>query len=312
MKCKGSGGKKRKYMYYNCEHCHLNYREDRVEESLKTFIYDLLEYDMAVKKYFLPLLADKKNNNIDRINKEIKQLENQRDRIKKAYISGIVEMEDFKEDYKIIEEKLAILEQQKLEAIDLNKFTFSPHQSMAERDIEREKMIRLDTLMPTIKAEWESKTKEEKQEFVSKFIESVVLVKGKNDKLIIENVKFRSCFIEQLTKFYQAGIFDIAVPVDINGKEELVRGSVNISEEQLDEYLKQMNEYYETKFYELYEEIDDEINEITYEFIKNKNEKVVRFVAIENKKDFPLLKEKVEEKYGIITYKPNKPNKGDE
>ena len=73
-----------------------------------------------------------------------------------------------------------------------------------------------------------------------------------------------------------------------------------------------MNEYYETKFYELYEEIDDETNEITYEFIKNKNEKVVRFVAIENKKDFPLLKEKVEEKYGIVTYKPNKPNKGDE
>lgn len=173
-------------------------------------------------------------------------------------------------------------------------------------------MIRLDTLMPTIKAEWESKTKEEKQEFVSKFIDSVVLVKGKNDKLIIENVKFRSCFIEQLTKFYQAGIFDIAVPVDINGKEKLVRGSVNISEEQLDEYLKQMNEYYETKFYELYEEIDDETNEITYEFVKNKNEKVVRFVAIENKKDFPLLKEKVEEKYGIVTYKPNKPNKGDE
>ena len=221
-------------------------------------------------------------------------------------------MEDFKEDYKIIEEKLAILEQRKLEAIDLNKFTFSPHQLMAERDIEREKMIRLDTLMPTIKAEWESKTKEEKQEFVSKFIDSVVLVKGKNDKLIIENVKFRSCFIEQLTKFYQAGIFDIAVPVDINGKEKLVRGSVNISEEQLDEYLKQMNEYYETKFYELYEEIDDETNEITYEFVKNKNEKVVRFVAIENKKDFPLLKEKVEEKYGIVTYKPNKPNKGDE
>lgn len=73
-----------------------------------------------------------------------------------------------------------------------------------------------------------------------------------------------------------------------------------------------MNEYYETKFYELYEEIDDETNEITYEFVKNKNEKVVRFVAIENKKDFPLLKEKVEEKYGIVTYKPNKPNKEDE
>ena len=73
-----------------------------------------------------------------------------------------------------------------------------------------------------------------------------------------------------------------------------------------------MNEYYETKFYELYEEIDDETNEITYEFIKNNKEKLVRFVAIENKKDFPLLKEKVEEKYGIVTYKPNKPTKKEE
>ena len=34
MKCKGSGGKKKKYMYYNCEKCHLNYREDKIEECL--------------------------------------------------------------------------------------------------------------------------------------------------------------------------------------------------------------------------------------------------------------------------------------
>ena len=31
MKCKGSGGKKKKYMYYNCEKCHLNYREDKID-----------------------------------------------------------------------------------------------------------------------------------------------------------------------------------------------------------------------------------------------------------------------------------------
>ena len=35
MKCKGSGGKKKKYMYYNCEKCHLNYREDKVEECIE-------------------------------------------------------------------------------------------------------------------------------------------------------------------------------------------------------------------------------------------------------------------------------------
>ena len=33
MKCKGSGGKKKKYMYYNCEKCHENIREDYVEQK---------------------------------------------------------------------------------------------------------------------------------------------------------------------------------------------------------------------------------------------------------------------------------------
>ena len=62
------------------------------------FIYDLVEYDMAVKKYFLPILADHKPTKTDDIDKEIKQLIKQKERIKKAYMSGIVEMEDFSEE----------------------------------------------------------------------------------------------------------------------------------------------------------------------------------------------------------------------
>ena len=111
MKCKGSGGTKRKYMYYTCEHCHINFNENHVEELLESFIYDLLEYDMAVKKFFLPVLEDKTNNiNTTIIDKEIRNLEKQKDRIKQAYIKGIVEIDDFKEDYKLIEDKLANLE----------------------------------------------------------------------------------------------------------------------------------------------------------------------------------------------------------
>lgn len=117
MKCKGSGGKKRKYMYYTCEKCHINYREDKIEELLSSFIYDMVEYDMAVKKYFLHVLADHKPTKTNDIDKEINSLEKQKERIKKAYMSGIVEMEDFSEDYKLIEEKLEILEQQKMKVL---------------------------------------------------------------------------------------------------------------------------------------------------------------------------------------------------
>ena len=107
-------------------------------------------------------------------------LEKQKARIKKAYLSGIVEMEDFSEDYKMIEEKLDILEKKKYETLNLNSISFSPQQLLADRDIEREKLIKDDKLNEIIKEEWNKKSKEEKQEFISKFIESVVLKKDKN------------------------------------------------------------------------------------------------------------------------------------
>ncbi len=45
------------------------------------------------------------------------------------------------------------------------------------------------------------KSKEEKQEFISKFIESMTLLKNKNGEFYIDKINFRSSYIEQLTKF---------------------------------------------------------------------------------------------------------------
>lgn len=312
MKCKGSGGKKKKYMYYNCEKCHLNYREDKIEECLMQFIYDLVEYDMAVKKYFLPILADHKPTKTDDIDKDIKQLIKQKERIKKAYMSGIVEIEDFSEDYKLIEEKLEILEQKKSELLNLDNISFTPQQLMADRDIERETMIRLDTLNDVVKTNWESKTKDEKQEFISKFIESVILIKDKNNELRIDKINFRKSYINNLMKFLDKGILDVLVPVEINGKEEFIIGCPNISNEQVQKYLDRLNESYETKMYQLYENIDEDTDNIIGEFTPKKDEKIIRIVPIsstEIKTKSIINKEDIETKYGIVTYNPNKPNK---
>ena len=306
MKCKGSGGTKRKYMYYTCEHCHINFNESHVEKLLKNFIYDLLEYDMAVKKFFLPILEDK-NSKIDTnsIDKEIRSLEKQRDRIKQAYIKGIVEMDDFKEDYKLIEDKLANLENKKLELINLETFNYSPHELLAERDLEREKMIRLDTLNSLLKSKWNDMDKSEKQEFISKFIDTIEIKKDDKGNLILEKINFRNGFIKELIRFYDAGIFDVAVPVMINNNEEIIKGS-RMSKDELNKYLNKMNEYFETSFYEMYEKIDDETNEIILEYQPKIDEKIIRFVALTNSNDFPISTEDIKDKYGIVSYKTNK------
>ena len=306
MKCKGSGGTKRKYMYYTCEHCHINFNEDHVEHLLRDFIYDLLEYDMAVKKFFLPVLEDK-TNNIDTtsIDKEIRDLEKQRNRIKDLYIKGIVEIDDFKEDYKLIEDKLANLESKKLELVNLETFNYSPHELLAQRDLEKEKMIRLDTLNTVLKTKWNGMDKSEKQEFISKFIDTIEIKKNSKGNLILEKINFRNGFIRQLVKFYDAGIFDVAVPVMVGDKEETIKGG-RMNEEQLDKYLSKMNEHFETSFYEMYETIDEETNEVILEYQPKENEKIIRFVAISPKEKFPISIDNVKDKYGIISYKTNK------
>ena len=305
MKCKGSGGSKRKYMYYTCEHCHINFNENYVEELLESFIYDLLEYDMAVKKFFLPILEDK-NNKIDTtaIDKEIRTLEKQRDRIKQAYIKGIVEMEDFKEDYKLIEDKLANLENKKLELVNLETFKYSPHELLAERDLEREKMIRLDTLNSLLKSKWNDMDKSEKQEFISKFIDTIEIKKDSKGNLILEKINFRNGFIRELLKFYDAGIFDVAVPVMIGDNEECIKGG-RMTEDELNKYLTKMNEHFETSFYEMYETIDNETNEVILEYQPKDDEKIIRFVSLTNTNSFPISKENIKDRYGIVSYKTN-------
>ena len=161
-------------------------------------------------------------------------------------------MEDFSEDYKIIEEKLSILEKKKYETLNLNYITFAPQQLMADRDIEREKLIRNNKLNETIKAECNKKSKEEKQEFISKFIESMKLIKNKNGDFKIEKINFRRSYIEQLTKFFQSGIFDVYSPIEVDNEEKYIRTSVNINQKQLDKYIERLNKEFEIEFYEVF------------------------------------------------------------
>ena len=134
------------------------------------------------KKIFLPILADKKETKAEKINQEIDTLQKQKERIKKAYVSGIVEMEDFSEDYKMIEEKINILETKKYEKLNTNSLSFTPQQLMANRDIEREKLIKDDKLSETLKQEWNKKSKEEKQKLIR-------LVAVKDNKIFSKSKK---------------------------------------------------------------------------------------------------------------------------
>ena len=248
MGSKGTGGQKKIYMYYHCSDCKMYLREDLIEEQVMPMIMDLIEYDMTVKKYFYPVLADKKEKNTDKLDKEINTLRNQKSRIKEAYLKEIVDVEEFSKEYKAIDEKLELLEQKRIETIDLNKQSFSPQHLMADRDVEKEKLICSNKFYDMLMAEWKNKDKEEKQEFISKFLESITVEKDSKGNYKLVNLKLRKTFINQIYKLMQNGMFDMTIADE---KDKEVRTTVMMDKQELEEYIKRLNDYYEVTYYEV-------------------------------------------------------------
>lgn len=139
-------------------------------------IYEFLEFEQMCNRFFLPILADKKDKNIGlNLDKEIEGYIKQKERIKKAYLTGIVELKDFEEDLKKINEKLEILNNKKQELNELDVHTFTIEKVMARRDIEKISIDNGYKEKEFYKFEWDIKTKEEKQQFISKYIDNIVI-----------------------------------------------------------------------------------------------------------------------------------------
>ena len=82
------------------------------------------------------------------------------------------------------------------------------------------------------------------------------------------------------------GIVDVFAPVEVNGEEQEIRTSVNINQEQLDDYIKNLNKEFEIEFYELFSKNEQEI-EIK---LNKEKQKLIRLVAVKNNKRFSKTK----------------------
>ena len=77
------------------------------------------------------------------------------------------------------------------------------------------------------------------------------------------------------------------VPVEVNEEEKEIRTSVNINQEQLDDYIQRLNKEFEIEFYELFSKNK---NDEEFEIKLNKEkQKLIRLVAVKNDKNFSKI-----------------------
>ena len=316
MTGKGAGGKKSKYMYYTCEKCKIYFNEDDIEEILIDYILDFIEYDYQVNKFFYPLLAEKKDDEAKEIEKEIKKYKDQKKRLIKVYKDGILEMEDLAEDINVIDKKLAELKNMQIDSVDLIKETYNPAHLIAHRDIEKESLLDGKMYREMILNLWVLKSKEEKQDFISRFVESIAIKKNEDNTLSIEKINFRSTFIEQVDKLYEKGVIDIPSKMETSGNFQNISTSINLSNKQVNEYLDEIKKEMNINYLDLgkyhfngeeFDETEGIKNEIaTYKdkaisFKIKKNEKPIRFFAIKEMKNY-LAKPDGNVNFSVVTH----------
>ena len=303
MKCKGSGGKRKKYVYYNCEDCHENIRESYVEEEFEKIVGQLLRFDNEYNELFLPLFADKeKVADKSDIEREIINLTKQKERIKKAYMSEVVELDDFK-DLKVINEKLDILTKQLEKEQELkNRNRFTPEKVMADRDLQRIFMQNGKDVSMFL-TEWQTMTKEDKQEFIARYIESLTFEKDERypNGIHLIDIKLKSLFTEKVSRLSELGLSQVPIEFISNNKSVMLNVSYPLKESQVKDYMKEFKDIDGVKLHihPTFEfSLEDMPEEIFFDL--EKDEKVLKLIPIIKDIDNP---ENLSNKFklGIVT-----------
>lgn len=80
------------------------------------------------------------------------------------------------------------------------------------------------------------------------------------------------------------------MPIEVNEEEKEIRTSVNINQEQLDDYITRLNKKFEIEFYELFSKnVNEKEEEIELKLNKEKQQRI-RLVVIKDNKTFSKTK----------------------
>ena len=240
------------YFYYRCENCKNNIHEDKIEDKIKVLLADILEYDNIVNEFFLPVLKSKIDNPKEQLEKELKSLNNKRDRIRKAYIDELFTEEEFKQESKLIESQIEMISSKLLENSQAEQLNFTTEDILLKRDMDFINKVKLPISYYAFNDNWDLLDRDIRADIVMRYIDDIEL-ELKNNKYEVKQINFRSTFYSDFEELYKKGYIDRKRPLtyDFNGVcvDTNIRYSEYLPIKDVMQHLYRLNEYYEVNLY---------------------------------------------------------------
>lgn len=281
----------KKYYYYKCNTCKTYFNEIDIEKELKAFMLELAKQDDLINNYYTPFIKSKLEDKTEDYKKEIKDLDKQIDRIKTAYIKGVVKLEDFDKEIKHIEYQKSDLEKRQKEQKQYELLSFTLNDLLIIQDMQE---IEFYT-NPDVLNNWSNKSKEEKQKIIGKYIDNITIEK-KNNKFEISNIEFRKNYLEDIIYNH----YKFNTPCNVYMYEDEYGIPLKLNHElktmkEAEDYFKRLEKYvgdYKLNYY--ISEIDEKEKRFSYTQ-NNDAEKIIRLIGIGDKR------KKDNFKLGVIT-----------
>ena len=281
----------KKYYYYKCNTCKTYFNEIDIEKELKAFMLELAKQDDLINNYYTPFIKSKLEDKTEDYKKEIKELDKQLDRIKTAYIKGVVKLEDFDKEIKHIEYQKSDLEKRQKEQKQYENLSFTLNDLLIIQDMQE---IEFYT-NPDVLNNWSNKSKKDKQKIIGKYIDNITIEK-KNNKFEITNIEFRKNYLEDIIYNH----YKFNTPCNVYMYEDEYGIPLKLNHElkttkEAEDYFKRLEKYvgdYKLNYY--ISEIDEK--EKRFNYIQNNDaEKIIRLIGIGDKR------KKDNFKLGVIT-----------
>ena len=281
----------KKYYYYKCNTCKTYFNEIDIEKELKAFMLELAKQDDLINNYYTPFIKSKLEDKTEDYKKEIKDLDKQLDRIKTAYIKGVVKLEDFDKEIKHIEYQKSDLEKRQKGQKQYEDLSFTLNDLLIIQDIQE---IEFYT-NPDVLNNWSNKSKKDKQKIIGKYIDNITIEK-KNNKFEITNIEFRKNYLEDIIYNH----YKFNTPCNVYMYEDEYGIPLKLNHElkttkEAEDYFKRLEKYvgdYKLNYY--ISEIDEKEKRFNYTQ-NNDAEKIIRLIGIGDKR------KKDDFKLGVIT-----------
>ena len=284
------------YFYYYCNDCKIEFKEKVINDYFNQFISELVEYDSVVNQFFLPMIKQKFDEPKEQLEKEINNQRNKLERIKKAYVNGAFELEEYKEEKKIVENAIEEL-QNKLETADCTEeLKFTPKDILLKRDIDFINKIKLDKEYQERTKMWKDYTREEQADLIMRYVDDVELaLVGK--EIIVKQINFRDSICKPCQELYDTGYIDITKTMILGNVLGSVRFSNYLPEEEVGEIIMRLRQYYDVHYTEATYYVQKQM--FYFNFVED-NSAIVRVFPLEDYYKLDPNNKMEEYQFGIL------------